>query len=94
MPLNLCDWLVIAVRDFRDNAVNWVMGCILIYSSHFGLGKMIFGQCVIGALLLAFASLAGCFIFWDLSRRGWPAFSAANTVSMPSMIRSAGEHAS
>jgi SSS family solute:Na+ symporter len=82
------------VRDFRGNAVNWVMGCILIYSSLFGLGKMIFGQWITGAILLVIAGFAGSFIFWDLSRRGWRTFSGMGPVAAPSIPHSAGGHAS
>ncbi len=82
------------VRDFRGNAVNWVMGCILIYSSLFGLGKMIFGQWITGAILLVIAGFAGSFIFWDLSRRGWRTFSGMAPVAAPSIPHSAGGHAS
>src|SRR5579859_302468 len=76
------------VRDAGSNAFDWVMGCVLVYASLFGIGKIIFGDWLIGALLLALAALAGYLIFWDLSRRGWQALSgaepAAGTLKMDS----------
>jgi len=66
------------VRDLRSNALNWIMGCVLVYASLFGIGKIIFGESIIGVLLLGLAAVAGYLIFWDLSRRGWQSFSGAD----------------
>jgi Na+/proline symporter len=66
---------VAEVRDLRSNALNWVMGCLMIYCSLFGIGKLGFGEWVVGALLLVVAAVAGWVIFWDLSRRGWQSLS-------------------
>ena len=81
------------VRDMGANALSCLMGCVLIYSTLFGLGKIIFGEWVIGIVLLAVAALAGYFIFWDLSRRGWQSITGVSTAGAASIIRSAGEHA-
>ena len=66
------------VRDLGSNAFNWIMGCVLVYASLFGIGKIIFGDWITGLLLLGSATVAGYLIFWDLSRRGWQSFSGAD----------------
>ena len=65
------------VRDLGSNAFNWIAGCVLIYCSLFGIGKLIFGDWLAGLLLLSVAAIAGWLIFWDLSRRGWQSLSGA-----------------
>jgi solute:Na+ symporter, SSS family len=70
---------VAEVRDLSSNALNWVMGCVMIYCSLFGIGKLVFGEWVAGILLLAVAGLAGWLIFWDLSRRGWQSLSGVES---------------
>jgi solute:Na+ symporter, SSS family len=76
------------VRDISSNAFDWLMGCILVYATLFGIGKIIFGELLLGLLLLVIAAGAGYLIFWDLSRRGWQALSgtdqAAVTLKMDS----------
>ena len=63
------------VRDLGNNAFDWVMGCVMVYGTLFGIGKIIFGAWVTGLLLLVCAALSGYLIFWDLSRRGWQTLS-------------------
>ncbi|MGH9564439.1 MAG: sodium:solute symporter family protein, partial [Candidatus Angelobacter sp.] len=76
------------IRDLSSNAFDWLMGCILVYGSLFGIGKLIFGAWVFGVLLLAVSAVAGYLIFWDLSRRGWQTLSG---VSEPSLHAAAKE---
>lgn len=64
-----------AVRDFGSNAFNWIMGCVLVYCSLFGIGKLVFQEWIAGLVLLLIAAVAGYLIFWDLSRRGWESLS-------------------
>ncbi|HXY49488.1 MAG TPA: sodium:solute symporter family protein [Terriglobales bacterium] len=71
------------VRDLRDNAFNWILGCILVYGCLFGIGKLVFGEWLRGCLLLAIAGLAGYLVFWDLSRRGWATLSGAAAPLSP-----------
>jgi hypothetical protein len=66
------------VRDVGSNAFDWLMGCVLVYASLFGIGKMVFGDWIPGVLLLTLAAGAGYLIFWDLSRRGWQALSGTD----------------
>jgi len=65
------------VRDAANNAFDWVMGCVMVYGALFGIGKLVFAQWLYGIVLLTIAAVAGYLIFWDLSRRGWSAFSGA-----------------
>jgi hypothetical protein len=67
------------VRDFRANAFDTIMGCVLVYGTLFGIGKLIFGAWLIASALLAAAAVAGYLIWWDLSRRGWETLSGATS---------------
>jgi SSS family solute:Na+ symporter len=58
-------------RDGAWNFLDWICGCILVYMTLFGVGKLIFGQILEGAAFLVFAVVAGGTIYWDLNRRGW-----------------------
>jgi Na+/proline symporter len=72
---------VAEVRDLRSNALDWLMGCLMIYCSLFGIGKLVFGEWPVGLLLIAVAAIAGWVIFWDLSRRGWQSLSGAEAAT-------------
>lgn len=48
--------------------VNWILGCVLIYGSLFGIGKLIFKEWIAGTLLLLVAIIAGTLITRNLSR--------------------------
>jgi Na+/proline symporter len=80
---------VAEVRDLSSNALNWVAGCVMIYCSLFGIGKLVFGEWPIGLLLLAVAGLAGWLIFWDLSRRGWQSLSGVDAPKSTLKVDSA-----
>jgi len=47
------------------------LGCVLIYGTLFGIGKIIFKDWLTGLLYLAIAIAAGLLISWNLSRVGW-----------------------
>lgn len=53
------------------NLADAAAGCLLIYGTLFGVGKLLLQQTAAGLLLLACAGAAGAFIYRDLSRRGW-----------------------
>jgi solute:Na+ symporter, SSS family len=72
---------VAEVRDLGRNALDWLMGCLMIYCSLFGIGKLVFGEWLAGVLLLTVAAVSGWVIFWDLSRRGWQALSGAEEAT-------------
>ncbi|MGH9659901.1 MAG: sodium:solute symporter family protein, partial [Bryobacteraceae bacterium] len=58
-------------RDGVWAVVDWICGCVLIYGSLFGTGKIILKETGTGVAFLAMAAAAGAIIYWDLSRRGW-----------------------
>jgi solute:Na+ symporter, SSS family len=58
-------------RDGLWNLADALSGCIMIYGTLFGLGKILFGETALGLAMLAAAACGGGFIYWDLSRRGW-----------------------
>ena len=47
---------------------NWILGCVLIYGSLFGIGKLIFKEWGVGSLFLLIAITAGVLISRNLSR--------------------------
>jgi Na+/proline symporter len=51
---------------FRD----WILGCVLVYASLFGVGKWILGEHVYGAVLLVIAALSAVMLGRDLRRSG------------------------
>jgi solute:Na+ symporter, SSS family len=66
--------LVPEVKPSSDgmwNLLDWICGCVLIYGTLFGVGKLILKEYAQGAPMLALGLAAGAVIFWDLSRRGW-----------------------
>jgi SSS family solute:Na+ symporter len=77
------------VRDIRGNAFDWLMGCVLVYATLFGIGKIIFGDWFWGIGLLALAGGAGYLIFWDLSRRGWQSLSGTGHAAVTLKLDSA-----
>jgi hypothetical protein len=58
-------------RDLGWNILDWLCGCVLIYGTLFGTGKIILKDIGMGCLFLALAAAAGATIYWDLNRRGW-----------------------
>jgi Na+/proline symporter len=58
-------------HDLAWNLADWLCGCALIYGTLFGIGKIILEDYGEGFLFLAMAAVAGGFIIFDLSRRGW-----------------------
>ncbi|HTM52273.1 MAG TPA: sodium:solute symporter family protein, partial [Bryobacteraceae bacterium] len=58
-------------RDGAWNFLDWICGCVMIYSALFGIGKIILKETGVGFLFLLAAVVAGGIIYWDLSRRGW-----------------------
>lgn len=58
-------------RDGMANLLDWICGCVMIYGVLFGVGKLLLGEPLLGAGLIAVGAAAGGVIYWDLSRRGW-----------------------
>jgi Na+/proline symporter len=57
--------------DLFWSFLDWIAGSALIYLFLFGIGKIVMKEFTIGAGLILLGLLAGAFIYWDLSRRGW-----------------------
>ncbi|MBN2339124.1 MAG: Na+:solute symporter [Acidobacteria bacterium] len=53
------------------NLLDWFSGCVMVYMTLFGVGKLIFGETLPGFGFLAIALVAGAVIYRDLNRRGW-----------------------
>jgi Na+/proline symporter len=60
-----------AAGSGRYDLLDWLCGCLLIYCSLFGVGKLLLKETLPGLLMLVIAAAAGAIIHWDLSRRGW-----------------------
>ncbi|MEE8348490.1 MAG: sodium:solute symporter family protein [Acidobacteriota bacterium] len=80
----LSDWDV----DLQDNPdfswlfVDWICGVVLVYSILFGVGKIILGETLLGVSLVGLGFMAGGFIYWDLSRRGWGEVTGPDTQDL------------
>jgi Na+/proline symporter len=62
---------VVPQRDGYFNLLDWISGCVLVYMTLFGVGKIIFGQTMLGVGFLVVAVMFAWVIYWDLNRRGW-----------------------
>jgi len=62
---------VTPVHDGLYNLLDWLAGCVFVYLTLFGVGKILFGHTALGLAFLAVAALAAIIIYWDLNRRGW-----------------------
>jgi Na+/proline symporter len=62
---------VIPTHDALPNLLDWAAGCVMVYLALFGVGRIVFGEVVVGLGLLAGAFAAGAIVYCDLSRRGW-----------------------
>ncbi len=56
-------------------AVDWIVGCGMVYAALFGIGCLVFGRYALGLSLLVCAAAGTTFVFWDLERRGWDSLS-------------------
>jgi hypothetical protein len=62
---------VVPVHDGLNNLLDWLAGCVFVYMTLFGVGKIIFGATLEGVVFLVVAAAAAATIYWDLNRRGW-----------------------
>jgi Na+/proline symporter len=62
---------ILPTSDTMYNLIDWICGCVLIYGSLFGIGKIILEEYTTGCVFLAVGLAAGAVIYRDLSRRGW-----------------------
>jgi len=56
---------------FRMLAVNYVMGCMLVLFSLFGIGQLIFGHTIQAVVFFVVALAAGAVIYRNLNKAGW-----------------------
>jgi hypothetical protein len=68
---------------------NWILGCILIYASLFGIGALIFKQWMAGSIYIIVGVVAGALIYRNLSRVGWREVAADAGQSEYSELRTA-----
>jgi Na+/proline symporter len=61
--------------DLIFSFFDWIAGCVLIYAVLFGIGKILLKDFKPAILIILIGLLAGIFIYWDLSRRGWKSIS-------------------
>jgi len=58
-------------NDLGWNLFDWLCGCVLVYGTLFGIGKIVLQDVGTGVAFLGVAVVAGVAIYWDLARRGW-----------------------
>ena len=62
-------------QDGMVNLLDWFCGCVLIYGTLFGVGKILLKETALGLGMLGAAAVAGYVIYRDLSTRGWGSVS-------------------
>jgi len=67
-------------HDGWYNLLDWVLGCLMVYMTLFGIGKLLLGPASTGILFLVVAAVCGYGIYWDLSRRGWETLSGKDVA--------------
>jgi len=60
---------VLPTRDLGSNLMDWVLGCAMVYSTLFGIGRLLIGPAWKGLVLLALAGACGLALYRDLSTR-------------------------
>jgi solute:Na+ symporter, SSS family len=58
-------------RDLGRNLFSWVLGCLMVYLTLFGLGHMLLGPFWEGAGLLAVAAICAGALYSNISRSNW-----------------------
>ena len=58
-------------RDVGRNAIDWVLGCAMVYLILFGTGKLLLHQPALGAVMLAAGCALAIGLYVRLSRRDW-----------------------
>jgi SSS family solute:Na+ symporter len=56
-------------RDLGQNLLAWLLGCAMVYSALFGIGKLCFGQIGVGIGLLGLASACAILLYRDIAKR-------------------------
>ena len=58
-------------RDLGRNALDWILGCAMVYLILFGTGKLILHQAALGGGLMAAGCAVAAVLYVRLSRRDW-----------------------
>jgi Na+/proline symporter len=66
---------IVPRKDGLLNFSNWLLGCLMIYTSLFGFGKIIFGEYVLGVVFLTISIVSFVIIYRNLTKRGWESLS-------------------
>jgi hypothetical protein len=69
--------------SLAPHLINWILGCVLIYSSLFGIGKLIFKEWLVAVIYLSVAGLSALAISRTLSEAGWTSAPAAEAEPKP-----------
>ncbi len=56
-------------RDLGRNLLAWVLGCAMVYSALFGVGKLCFGRIGAGIVLLGLAGVCAGLLYRDITQR-------------------------
>ncbi len=51
--------------------INWLAGCLMVMFCLFGIGKIIFGEFLIGSIFIVISIVSGSVIYYNLSKIGW-----------------------
>lgn len=62
-------------KDGIFNMINWFCGVIMIYSFLFGLGHLLIGSPILGAVMIVVGAISGGIIFYQMNKKGWQALS-------------------
>ena len=66
---------ITASREAKHNALDWALGCLMVYMTLFGIGKIVLGYTSLGLTFLVIAAISGYAIYSHFSRRGWDKLS-------------------
>lgn len=58
-------------NTLRDSLAQWIYGCLFIIGLTLGVGKLVLGYGLAGALWLIIAAVSGLLVFRGLRRKGW-----------------------
>jgi hypothetical protein len=61
--------------EIGPNILNWILGVLLVYSTLFGIGEIIFGTWPRVLLFVVIAVAAAAGMIWNLNRTGWKGLS-------------------
>jgi SSS family solute:Na+ symporter len=69
-------------RDLGANLFSWLLGCVMVYATLFGIGELCFGRYAIGAALCAVAVISAALLYGRIARMApEPEVSAAASSS-------------